>query len=320
MAISTLHSLFAVELVKDASVWLGGIQSDSMSLESQTAGEPASGSLWPQIQSLTGQSPTRAWSTVALADHLNNLNGINATIGHKLIGADPGLRLWQYKHDQGGSRAGFSDNHRSILITQGLVVPGGISVAHQGDAVLTYAAIATSANGASPVTELEGESLQDPFPVLDNDRWTLGPVIIDGVLFDHVRGLEISFGVSAVAEGSDSDIWPTFASIRTVNPVITLRGIDVSWFLSTRIPAAGKDVEAGNSRIYLRKRDQGGTYVAPGLTSHIKFTFNGIAVMQVVHDANNNDPTELTLEISIQGGQGQDVPPLIVDTASGIML
>ncbi len=321
MAITTLHSLFAVELVGGPSTWLGGIMTDSMPMASETVGEGTSGSLWPHIVSLASQAPTRSWATKDLASHFIALGGLGDHIGHTLVAANPRLRLWQYKHQPGGSRAA-GNSHKSILISQGMVVVGGLTVEHQGDAILTYTAIPVSANGlASPLTIAESATLPEVFPVTDDKRWTLGPVYIAGTRFDHLRGVDISFGVTAVAEGADSDIWPTFVSIRSVNPVITLRGIDVGWFsdASSRIPALGKAFIAANTWIFLRKRLQGGSYVQDATAEPIRLEATGIAIMDVVHDANENVPAELTLRMTLRG-TASAAPLKITSTPGGVAI
>ena len=97
------------------------------------------------------------------------------------------------------------------------------------------------------------------FPTLDDDRWALGKITIGGTVYPSVRGLDIDFGVAVVAEGADSIIYPTFVSIRTVTPTITLRGVDLAWATEANIPHRGEKFDTANSSIFLRKRKAGGT-------------------------------------------------------------
>ncbi len=321
MAVTTQHSLYAVELLKGAgNVRLGGLTADSMPMGSQVAGEGSSGSLWPQIVSLTGQNPTRGWATKELVDHLLNFNSLGDTIGHTLVGGNPGLRLWQYKHAAGGTRT-TGATHRSITFNQGIVIPGGITVEHQGDAVMTYAAIPVSLDGiASPTTIAENQAV--PTAVVEDKRFTMGPFWIDGVQFTHVKAVEVSFGVTAVAEGSDSDIFPSQVSVRTVTPSILLRGIDTGWFSNAagKIPALGRAFDSASSVFFLRKRLQGGAYVPDGTTEHIRFNFTGIAVMDQVHDATFNDPSEMSLRLVFRGGLTgltPAQPPMTISSTPG---
>lgn len=316
MSISTMHSLYAVELLKGAgNVRLGGLTTDSLPMGSQVAGEGTSGSLWPHIVSLTGQNPTRGWATKELVDHLLNFNSLGDTIGHTLVGGDPGLRLWQYKHASGGTRA-TGNTHRYLTFNQGIVVPGGIIVEHQGDAVMTYAAIPVSLDGVtSPITISEDQAI--PTAVLEDKRFTMGPVYIAGTQFTHVRGIEVSFGVTAVAEGTDSDIWPSQVSVRTVQPSILLRGIDTAWFSDAggKVPALGRAFDSADTWIFLKKRLQGGAYVPDGTTEHIRLNCTGMAVMDQVHDATFNDPSEMSLRMVLRGDL--TTPPLTISSTPG---
>ena len=142
---------------------------------------------------------------------------------------------------------------------------------------------------------------------------------IAGTRFDHLRGVEIDFGINAVAEGADSDIWPSFVSIRDVAPSITLQGIDVGWYsdAGSKIPAQGAPFELGDTKIQLRKLKKGGTYELDTETVHIEFSATGIAVMQTVYDASANDPNELTLQMALHGDLTKN--PLSVNEATNLV-
>lgn len=318
MAITTLHGLYAVELVGQDPL-LGGIQSATINLGSGTRGEPTSGSTYSHIQSLVSQSPTANWTTTALSAHFAKLSSIDKVVGQILVGNNPGLRLWQQKHAPGGTRANAANNHKSLLFKDGVTFPVSLTAPHQGVATLTYGAIAISPTGqASPITIGESKSLPS-LDTLDEHRWTLGPVYIAGTRFDHLRGVEIDFGINAVAEGADSDIWPSFVSIRDVAPSITLQGIDVGWYSDAggKIPAQGAPFELGDTKIQLRKLKKGGTYELNTDTVHIEFSATGIAVMQTVYDADGNNPNELTLQMALHGDLTKY--PLSVNEATALL-
>ena len=169
------------------------------------------------------------------------------------------MRFYAYQHDSGGTRKAASSNHKSHLFVTGcIVIPISLSVDHGGNAVLTYTGIGVSSDGTTnPITVVEDEAANPPpttFPVLHNDRWALGEITIGGAVYTSVRSIDIDFGVVAVAESADSNIYPTFVSIHTVNPTITFRGVDLAWATQANIPHDGEQFSVGKSSIFLRKR------------------------------------------------------------------
>jgi hypothetical protein len=115
--------------------------------------------------------------------------------------------------------------------------------------------------------------------ILDDERFSIGPVYLgttggDQIQLQGITNIEFDFGINASAEGSDSDIFPTFACINDIpRPSIRITTHDLTQLVASNgIPLQGKDISSAKTAIFLRKRARITTsgYVADGTTSHIK--------------------------------------------------
>ena len=248
MAVTRRYGIYSVGFGSGGgSTLIGGITKQSLSTGSTVKGEPTAGSVYPSFQSMTAQQPGASFDTLHVAAALDacGLQGLSIA---SLTG---GFNLYAQKHAEGGTRAG-SGAHRQYVFNEGLVVPRSLSVDHQGDATISYDVIATYDGTNDPVVINDSVSL--PTSGSDDERFTLGPVSIESVTIDHLKSLQIEFGIEVNSEGADSEVWPRFASITSVSPKITLRGVDVEWLKSANVPLAGKAATHANTTVFLRKR------------------------------------------------------------------
>lgn len=306
MTVATKHGLYGVEI--DATL-IGGITNLGTRTGEEVRNEPTSGEIYARFQSLVAQKPGAEFTTLNIAAALDACGLTGVDIG----GLAAGLNLYAQKHVEGGTRAGAA-SHRKYTIKDGILVPRVLSVDHQGDATLRYEAVAIYDGANDPIVIADSQSL--PGGLTDAQRFTIGPVTIESVSLAQVRRFELDFGLQVVSEGADSDIWDTFISIESIQPQITLRGIDVEWLKSTNIPLLGKAVTHTNTAIYLRKRAAGGTFVADGTAEHIKFTAAGLATIDTPFEADGNDAGETSLTLPLKY-DGVNVP-LVINTTSAI--
>lgn len=195
-----------------------------------------------------------------------------------------------------------------------MCVPRGITCEFEGDASISCEAIAGYDGTNDPFKITENQTL--PAGLVDNEVFTIGTASVGGVTIDHLKGVDIDFGIEVAAVGADKDKWPTYVSIRSVNPTIRLRGVDIEWFKSSNIPLEGKAATHLNTSVILRKRLSGGDCVADATLQHVKFTMDGFAYIDDAAGASRNEPHELSLVIV--GRKESTNDPLIVDTTSAI--
>lgn len=307
MTVARLHNIHAVKI---GSTVIPALTKRGIRFNSDIRNEPTSGEIYARFQALYAQNPDGDFLTRAIAIAL----GACALTGTALTSAAPFLAYSQ-KNTEGGGRTSGS-NHRKVTINEGIIVPRKLTIEHQGDAVLEYHIMATYDGTNAPVVLAESEAL---LSVTDAERFTIGAITLnDGstaYTFDHVRRFELDFGISAEAIGADSDIWPTSSRIGDINPSLRLTGFDNMWWGSSKVPLTGLNVVHTGTKIFLRKRSAGGTFVADATTEHIKFTVAGLATIEGFDGSGNSlDETSLYLPMKFDGSTN----PLTINTAIAI--
>lgn len=288
---------------------VGGITEYNLGTGTQVANDTMSGAVYPQHLSINAQKPVASFSTVQIARALDNC----ALTGTSIAGLGAGFKFYLYQHSEGSTRAGAS-SHRKLTINEGIIVPTSLTCDHQGDATLSYDIVLTY-NGTNDIIVL-ADSQSVPTVQGDTERFSLGKVTLESVLLESIRNLTINFGIDAVSEGADSEIWDRYASIRSIKPSLSLTGIDPEWLAAANIPLIGKAATHTNTAIYLRKRAQGSTFETDGTAEHIKFTAAGLAHIETPAQVTGDTPAETTLTMPLRY-DGTNAP-LIIDTASAI--
>ncbi len=307
MAIDRRHGIYGVQVHLDGvggSTLIGGITQQEGGINSEITQEPTSGEVTTRFQAINAQNPAASFTTMAIQDALDAIGQNGLAIP---LPAAPGIDFFAQKHAEGGTRAAGAV-HRRYRFAEGIVIPRSLSVDHQGDASLNYDLIATFDGTNDPL--VESDTITLPTGLTDNERFTIGPVTIESVLLTQIKSFQIDFGINVEVEGGDSDIFPTFVSIKTIQPVLTLTGIDVEWLKSDKIPRSGKCVTHANTKIFLRKR-KCPSFVADNVAEHIKITAEGLAH---VTNAFSGDPVGATIVMPMKF-DGTNLP-MVINTAS----
>ena len=277
MALSRLHTLSAVKLDMDvlagSSVTLGGIRRQTVRTGTDVRQESVSGAVYSQWQSVYAGAPMADFSTVSV---IRALTAIGTTGSAIAASSFTGVTLYGNKKLEGGSRAA-AGNHISYNIKEGLIIPRRLSVGHQTDAELGVEILATYDGTNAPVVQSNTATLLST--ILDDERFSIGPVYLgttggDMIQLQGISNIEFDFGINASAEGSDSDVFPTFAVINDIpRPTIRITTSDLTQLAASNgIPLEGKDLDSTNTVIFLRKRKRISTsgYDTDVTASHIK--------------------------------------------------
>lgn len=307
MAVAQVFGAFEVEF---DTTRLGGISAYDLGTGSNVATETSSGFYYPELPTLNAQLPAGSFTTLQIARAL----GLCGLLGTSIDGLTTGLKYYLREQAEGATRTAGSAHHRYVM-RGGIIFPTTLTVDHQGDATLTYTVMVTYDGTNVPIVLTKDVAL--PGTQSDDQRFTLGPVTIESIVFAQMKQLTIDFGINAVSEGADSDIWDTFANIREARPSITLTGIDPDWFAAAKVPLLGLKVTETNTSIYLRKRAIGSTYVADGTAQHVKFSGAGLATIDNMIQITGQDASGLTLNYALNY-DGSNAP-LVIDTASTIV-
>lgn len=276
MSVSRLHTLSAVNLDTDAqggsSVTLGGIRRQMVRSGTDVRQETVSGAVYSQFQAVYAGMPMAEFSSVSVARALAAVGATGLAIA---AASHTGVTLYGNKKLEGGTRAA-AGNHISYNIKEGLLLPRRLSVGHQTDAELSLEILATYDGTNAPIVQSNAATLLTP--IADDQRFSIGPVQLgttsgDKITLAQISSIEFDFGINASAEGSDSDIFPTFAVINDIaRPTIRITTTDVTQLVASNgIPLQGKDLDSSHTIIFLRKRARVTTsgYVADATAEHI---------------------------------------------------
>jgi hypothetical protein len=307
MTVARMHGIYAVKL---GATVLGAVGRRGIRTGSEVRQEATSGEVYARFQALYAQNPMAEFGTKAIAAALAacGLTGTALTSGAPFI-------AYSQKQTEGGTRTSGS-NHRTWTINEGLMYPRRIVCEHQGDATIEYQVLATYDGTNEPVVVADSVALP---ATTDAERFTIGAISLhDGTTayaLDHCRRIEIDLGIAAETVGADSDIWPTSCRIVEIQPSITISGIDSEWWKSTKIPLTGRNITHTSTKLYLRKRAAGATFVADVTAEHVKFTAAGLATIDGF-DGSGNALDEITLTMPLRYDGTNN--PIVINTASAI--
>lgn len=307
------HSRWAVRHYPDggSDTLIGGITDQNVELGTEVRRDRTSGQIYPEHQAIVSQKPGATFSTLQIARALDACGLLGTNI---LSTLNAGLELFAQAWTDGSTPAGAS-SHKKYTIRKGLMIPRTLTVDHQQDAVLSYQVLAVYDGTNNPVVLAENQSL--PAGLVDDERFTLGKFTIAGITTGQAIRLSIDFGVAAETQGGDSDTWDTRSRIVAVEPTITLRGNDLHWFKdSGGIGILGASGTHANTILYLKRYQEGSTFVPDGTAEHIKFTAAGLAYIDTPFAQSGDTPAEIELMMPLKY-DGTNVP-ITIDTASAI--
>jgi len=275
----------------------------------QMRSEALSDEPYARLISVVGERPTGRITTLNVAAALTKVPTLGLDI------ASNAVNFWFQKRVDGTTRA-TGDNHTKVGCTKGMIAPMTLRCEYGGDAVIEYFVLPRSTDGAAhPFTPETGQALPDGFT--DGERFTLPPadsIDVGDKALNHVRGIEIDFGLQLAVEGADNEVCDTMVWLVNVAPVITLRGVDPGWIAEAKVPVSGGlACTHADTNIYLQKRADQGTLVAAGTEGHIKFTACGLAVPETY-----GGETSIRIRCKYDGSTDPVDAPLTVDAGSEI--
>ncbi len=290
MGIDALHGLYGVQI---NSTLIGGITRQSVRLGHETRGEPTSAECWARWQSIVAHRPGMEFSTNAVAAALGACGPMGASIYNGLGG---NVKLFAQKYEKGGTRVAVgSSSHRSYQFWDGILVPRRLTVDGDGDAELSYEAIGVLYSG--DCTMILADSVTLPGGITDAERFCLGSGMkIGNISLPRPKRLEIDFGLEVKTEGLACEVYPSFIWIESVQPKITLSGLDVTWVKeAANIQYYGVNASHANTTLYLQRRELGSTVYAAGTSNHIKFTAAGLVTGGDLFESSGLDPAECSV-------------------------
>ena len=174
-----------------------------------------------------------------------------------------------FKNRANGATFQSGTNHSQITGSNALLIPTSIEAQQDSEqgATATVEVHWISADGVtSAYTGSAGVAIAAE---AINVEFALGPADINGTDIASVTGIRVNPGLTLVKTSQAGGIMPVEVSIQMIEPTIdlTVHDIDEVIALTDAFTALS------SFECYLRKRSDGGVYVADITAEHIKFSF-----------------------------------------------
>ncbi len=306
MSVAAAHFLYAVNINAAADVLIDQIQSfglDPGLAEMILGGD---GSVYNTFVAVARQAPRASFSTTALKTALDKV----PTTGLK-INSDNIVEMFLQAADEGGTRK-TGANHTKMAINEGLLVPRTLNAPDGSPATLSLEAVATFDGTNDPVTITTGQSLVGSPSV--SEIWTCGPVSINGSALTSVQSIDIDFGLMEMVLGSDGLVWPTYASIAKIQPIITITCLDANAINTFGLTGTAQG--ATDSLLFLTHCSEGGMRVANATATHIRFTIDEGRIS--VRSVGGSDGEPLQSVVQITPTYDGTNAPIVMNTAVAI--
>jgi len=270
--------------------YIHGITDLSLNLNLTTAVEQAAAIGRNTFGSLVSGAPVASFTTSELKLLLDEC-GVTGMLVDSGASGDGVDIYWQQRKLGGTYKGGATDHH--TVVGDGILVPRSISLSHMGRGTVTCELIAVSSNGIlNPVTFSETATLPaSQYPAVTQVH-SLGKVDLNGTPILGVTDCTIDFGIQTIVEVADSNAYPTFVSIQSIAPSITVSGKHIDF--TTTLTEAGLYMASG-MKIFAVKRSEGGTVVADGTAEHISFTMGKCRAEPV---SIGGDPANIGMKIT----------------------
>jgi hypothetical protein len=283
MSVTKAYTLYAADI--DGSL-IDQISSFGINSGLEQFIQYADGAVDPTYTAVKSLVPRLTFSTNAIASAM-----AIASMDGAAISSAANFFLQQIK--QGGTRWTGS-KHIKLAVTSGMVFPRSINAGHDAPAEMQYEVLALTDSSNDAVVITADQALTGT-PAAD-ELFVAGPVYINGSQVPGVQSINIDFGINEILLGGDGDLNPSFSAIGTRTPKITIETFHADVLATYGLDGVAQG--ATDSKIYLRKVQQGGSRVADGTAEHILFTVAAGHIGIGDSSMNSGDPQTVSLEIT----------------------
>ena len=271
------------------------------------------GQPYARFQTVPRQGQTVRCTTVALKSWFDQIG----VLGLDISTITNGINFWTQQFADAGIRKSGS-THRKYNVLEGLYLPRRLSVDDNNADFQAEFECLVSHDGSSNDPVIITDSQSVPSLPTDDERFGMGPITFTGPLtIDNVTGWDLDFGINAVLEAADGDVFATFPSIETIMPVLNIRTRDITLLKNASdILLLGKLLGHAATKLYLRRRITGGAYEINGATKHIKLTIDGHAVVQDAVRVTRSTGSEMQISIPLR--YDGTLTPIVITTDTAI--
>lgn len=301
MSVSSAFTIYAATI--DGTL-IDEVSSCNFAANVENILQSADGGVDPTFSAVKMAAPRITFNSMAIKTALDAIGISGANISSSAV-------FFFQKLSQGGTRESGSD-HLKLTATAGMVVPKTISAGHDTPAEISYEAILLSDSGAEPVAIAASQALTGS-PTVD-EMFMAGPVTINGTTLSGVQSIDIDFGITDQTLGGDGEAYPTFASIMSRQPRITITLFDMDYLATVSLDGLAQGLT--DSVVYLRKVAAGGARVADATEEHISFTIDDGIITIESGDGSNDSVAEAKIVISPVYDGTNDI--LVIDTTAAL--
>lgn len=192
--------------------------------------------------------------------------------------------------DHGARVAGATTSHIRLRMVNAFGYIRTIRAAHRAEATVEIRICATYDGSNAPLVAAGGVALSGTSAAAE--FYTLGPATVNTT---SVGGQDASVELNpdVIEVGDEGEVFNTFVAIRTIQPIVTLRGFDVSQWAN--IGLTGTPLSA--LVVYLRRKAADGDNVANGTSAHCKVT--GGTGLITIDNSNGGGNAEAQLGLRI---------------------
>lgn len=306
MAVSKMWTDYSVKI--GSGTYIDGVTSASTGTGLQTNVEGGDGEVYASFGSLAAGAPTARFTSLNLKAVLDALGATGAAID-----GTNHCTLYSRRMAQGGTRdAAGAGTHVSYVYNNGIMVPRRISARSGSNASIDAEVTARSNGATAPVTYSATANLPGNTPGTSL-VYTVGPVILDSTTLDGLQSVDVDFGIGLHVERGESEIYPSFVTVRSIRPKIRVKGVHIDQLAA--LTADGTSYAASLVRVFFRKRAPGSTFVLDGTAEHVKILC-GLA--RVEWHSVDSDPKTVDIEITPWLDTGGPTNPLTISTLSAI--
>jgi hypothetical protein len=226
MGVTSLKYLSSIQLGAGASIY--ELEDATPSSEVEELVGMSAGFPEPLWRGVKGMKPRIKFSTPQLGTMLGVFNA-GAGAPYVADQSAGNTDLWyQDATNLGGRTSAASTAHQRFRATKACAYWTKLSAKHQDDAKIDCELLPIF-DGTNPPLAAAGSLALTGAPI-GNERYTLGPVKINGTLLGGLQEATLNSGVKANEEGSDGDLYLTWVGLDTTNPILELTGRTIEWW------------------------------------------------------------------------------------------
>jgi len=212
-------------------------------------------------------SPVVDFASLAIGDAMGAFGADPCVTGYPIAAGDIVTLYCQKGTNRAGRVAVGSSEHLKVDVNMGLAVPISIAAGNGPDPGGINVQVIPTWDGSNAPLKFTADQALAGTPAPDQAYYA-GKVLLNNVECDGVQGITVNFGIGLNVRREKGQVYPTFVTIESCAPVITIVTDNIE-LASTY--SEGVAISAA-TYVQLRKAVHGGTRVADATAAHPKFT------------------------------------------------